>query len=44
MQQQPAIQDVADYLKQLLIRIMLVAISQLVDEIAGFEDEDEVDF
>jgi hypothetical protein len=44
MQQHPTIQDVADQFEQLLIRIMLAAISQLVDEIAGFKDENEVEF
>ena len=43
MQQQPTIQDVADYYEQLLIRIMLAAISQLIDEIAGFKDENKVE-
>ena len=36
--------DVADHFEQLLIRIMLVVISRLIDEIAGFEDENEVEF
>ena len=44
MQQHPTIQDVADQFEQLLIRIMLVVISRLTDEIAGFKDEDEVEF
>lgn len=44
MQQHPTIQDVADHFEQLLIRIMLAVISQLIDEIAGFEDENEVEF
>jgi hypothetical protein len=44
MQQHPTIQDVADHFEQLLIRIMLAIISRLLDEIAGFNDENEVDF
>ena len=44
MQQYPTIQDVADHFEQLLIRIMLAVISRLIDEIAGFEDENEVEF
>ena len=44
MQQQPTIQDVADHFEQLLIRIMLAVISQLVNEIAGVKDENEVEF
>jgi len=43
MQQQPTIQDVADYYEQLLIRIMLAVISQLVNVIAGFKDENKVE-
>ena len=44
MQQHPTIQDVADHFEQLLIRIMLAVIQQFIDEIAGFKDENEVDF
>ncbi len=44
MQQHPTIQDVADHFEHLLIRIMLVVIQQLIDEIAGFKDENEVEF
>ena len=44
MQQHPTIQDVADHFEQLLIRIMLAAIQQLIDEIAGLKDENEVEF
>ena len=44
MQQHPAIQDVADHFEQLLIRIMLAVISQLIDELVGFKDENEVEF
>ena len=44
MQQHPTIQDVVDHFEQLLIRIMLAAISQLVNEIIGINDESEVDF
>lgn len=44
MQQHPTIEDVAEYFEQLLIRIMLAVISRLIDEIAGFKDEDEVEF
>ena len=44
MQQHPTIQDVADHFEHLLIRIMLAAISQLIDEIAGFKDGNEVEF
>ena len=44
MQQHPTIQDVADHFEQLLIRIMLAAIQRLIDEMAGFNDEDEVEF
>lgn len=44
MQQHPTIQDVADHFEQLLIRILLAAISRLRDEIAGLENIDEEDF
>jgi|LGVF01.1.fsa_nt_gb hypothetical protein len=44
MQQHPTIQDVADHFEQLLIRIMLAVISQLIDELVGFKDENEVEF
>lgn len=44
MQQQPTIQDAADHFEQLLIRIMLAVIQRLIDEIAGFKDENEVEF
>jgi len=44
MQQHPTIQDVVNHFEQLLIRIMLAVIQQLIDEIAGFKDEDEVEF
>lgn len=44
MQQHPTVQDVVDHFEQLLIRIMLTAISQLVNEIVGIDDESEVDF
>ncbi len=44
MEQHPTIQDVADQFEQLLIRIMLAVISQLRDEIAGFKNEDEIEF
>ena len=44
MDQQPTIQDVADQLEQLLLRIMLAVISQLRDEIAGFNEKDEMKF
>jgi len=44
MQQHPTLQDVVDLFEQLLIRIMLAVISRLVDEIAGFKDENEVEF
>ena len=44
MQQHPTIQDAADHFEQLLIRIMLTVISRLIDEIAGFKDENEVEF
>ena len=44
MPQHPTIQDVADHFEQLLIRIMLAVIQQLIDEIAGFKDENEVEF
>jgi Rod binding domain-containing protein len=44
MQQQPTIQDVADQLEQLLIRIMLAVLRRLTDEIAGFNSEDDVKF
>jgi len=44
MPQHPTIQDVADHFEQLLIRIMLAVIQRLVDEIAGFNDENDVDF
>jgi hypothetical protein len=44
MEQQPTIQDVADQLEQLLLRIMLAVLSQLRDEIAGLNDQDETKF
>ena len=44
MKQHPTIQDVADHFEQLLVRIMLAVIWRLIDEIAGFKDENEVDF
>jgi hypothetical protein len=46
MQQQPTIQDVADQLEKLLVRIMLAVLFRLTDEIAGFnsDSEDEVKF
>ena len=44
MKQHPTIQDVADLFEQLLVRIMLVVIWRLIDEIAGFKDENEVEF
>ena len=44
MQQHPTIEDVADHFEQLLIRIMLAVIQRLIDEIAGFKDENEVEF
>jgi len=44
MQQHPTIQDVADHFEQLLIRIMLAVISQLINELVGFKDENEVEF
>jgi len=44
MEQHPTIQDVADHFEQLLIRILLAAISRLRDEIAGLENIDEKDF
>jgi hypothetical protein len=44
MDQQPTIQDVADQLEQLLLRIMLAVLSQLRDEIAGFNEKDEIKF
>ena len=44
MQQQPTIQDAADHFEQLLIRIMLAVIQRLIDEIAGFKDENEIEF
>ncbi len=44
MRQHPTIQDVADHFEQLLIRIMLSVISQLIDELVGFKDENEVEF
>jgi hypothetical protein len=44
MEQHPTIQDVADHFEQLLIRILLAAISRLRDEIAGLENIDEEDF
>ena len=44
MQLHPTIQDVADHFEQLLIRIMLAVIQQLIDEIAGFKDDNEVEF
>ena len=44
MQQHPTIEDVADHLEQLLIRIMLAVIARLTDEIAGFKDENEIEF
>jgi hypothetical protein len=44
MEQHPTIQDVADHFEQLMIRILLAAISRLRDEIAGLENIDEEDF
>jgi hypothetical protein len=44
MQQHPTIEDVADQFEQLLIRIMLAVISRLINEVIGFNDEDEVEF
>ena len=44
MEQQPTIQDVADQLEQLLLRIMLAVLSQLRDEIAGFDSENKIKF
>jgi hypothetical protein len=44
MQQHPTMQDVADHFEQLLIRIMLAVLQQLINEIAGFKDENEVEF
>ncbi len=44
MPQHPTIQDVADHFEQLLIRIMLAVIQRLVNEIAGFNDENDVEF
>ncbi len=44
MQQHPTIQDVVDHFEQLLIRIMLAVISQLIDKLVGFKDENEVEF
>ena len=44
MHQHPTIQDVVDHFEQLLIRIMLAVIQQLIDEIAGFKDDNEVEF
>jgi hypothetical protein len=44
MQQHPTIQDVADHFEQLLIRIMIAVISRLIDEVAGLNDENEVEF
>ena len=44
MQQHPTIQDVADHFERLLIRIMLAVISQLIDELVGVKDENEVEF
>ena len=44
MEQHPNVQDVADHFEQLLIRIMLVVISRLRDEIAGLESEEEIEF
>ena len=44
MEQQPSIQDVADQLEQLLLKIMLKVLSQLRDQIAEFNHEDEMKF
>ncbi len=44
MPQLPTMQDVADHFEQLLIRIMLAVISRLINEIVGFNDENEIDF
>lgn len=44
MKQHPSIDEVADQLEQLLLRIILAALVKLQDDIAGLKDEQKMKF
>ena len=44
MEQQPTIDEVADQLEQLFLRIILAALVKLQDDIAGLNDEERMKF
>ena len=44
MKQHPSIDEVADQLEQLLLRILLAALVKLQDDIAGLKDEGKMKF
>lgn len=44
MKQYPTIDEVADQLEQLLLRIVLAALVKLQDDIAGLKDEKKMRF
>lgn len=44
MEQKPTIKDVADQLEQLLLKIILAVLSQLIYKITALKDQDEIKF